>query len=65
MTIKELRKASGMTQQAFADYFGTPKRNVENWEYGKSVCAEYIINLMYYKLKNDGILENNAKKAEA
>ena len=32
MTIKELRTASGMTQQAFADYLHIPKRSIENWE---------------------------------
>lgn len=61
MTVKELRQAAGMTQQAFANYFGIPKRNIENWEYGKSSCARYLLELLQYKLEKEGII----KKAEA
>lgn len=56
MTIKNLREASGMTQQAFADYFGIPKRSIENWEGEQRKCPEYLLNLMEYKLKIEGII---------
>lgn len=56
MTIKELRTASGMTQQAFADYFGIPKRTIENWEGLKSEPPEYFIKLIEYKLRNEGLI---------
>jgi DNA-binding transcriptional regulator YiaG len=55
MTIKSLREASGMTQKAFAEYFGIPKRTVENWEGGKNKCPSYLLDLMEYKLRNEGI----------
>lgn len=57
MNIKELRTLSGMTQQAFADYFGVSKRAVESWEGGKRQCPEYLLNLMQYKLEKEGIIE--------
>ena len=53
MNIKELRTLSGMTQQAFADYFGVSKRAVESWEGGKRQCPEYLLNLMQYKLEKE------------
>lgn len=56
MTIRDLRTLSGMTQQAFADYFGIPKRTVENWEGGKNRCPEYLLRLMEYKLKKEKII---------
>lgn len=53
MTIKELRTAAGMTQQAFADYFGIPKRSIENWEGSKSEPPEYLVKLIEYKLRSE------------
>lgn len=60
MTIKELRKLSGMTQQAFADYFGVSKRAIESWEGGQRQCPDYLLNLMKYKLEKEK--ENTPQK---
>ena len=57
MKIKTLREAAGMTQQAFADYFGIPKRSIENWEGEQRKCPEYLLALMQYKLKKEGIIK--------
>ena len=54
MTFKELRKASGMTQAQFSEYFNIPKRTIENWERGANKCPEYLLSLMAYKLEKDG-----------
>lgn len=62
MNIKELRKASGMTQQAFSDYFGIPKRTIEDWEAGKRKCNKYLLDLIEYKLRNENIINTNQKK---
>lgn len=61
-TIKELRTAAGMTQKEFAEYFRIPKRSIENWEGGVRTAPDYLIELMEYKLHNEGLLkepENN------
>lgn len=57
-TIKELRSAAGMTQKEFAEYFGMSKRNVENWEGGLSNCPPYLLALIEYKLRNEGMLKD-------
>lgn len=57
MTIKELREASGMTQKAFAEYFGISKRAIESWEGGQRKCPEYLLNLIEYRLRNEGLLK--------
>lgn len=56
MTIYELRTATGMTQKAFAEYFGISKRAVEQWEGGQRKCPEYLLNLMIYKLEHEGLI---------
>lgn len=56
MTFKELRQSSGMTQKAFAEYFGIPKRTIENWDSERRKCPEYLLELMQYKLESK--LEN-------
>lgn len=57
MTIRELRESTGMTQQAFADYFGMSKRVVENWEYSINKCPQYLFELMKYKLEKENIIK--------
>lgn len=56
MTIKELRAATGMSQKAFGEYFGIPQRTIENWEGGQRKCQPYLLELMQYKLKKEGII---------
>ena len=56
MTIKELRTKSGMTQKAFAEYFSIPKRTIEEWEGERRKCADYLLNLMQYKLEKEGMI---------
>lgn len=62
MTIKELRKASGMTQQQFGDYFGIPKRTIQNWEAGVNKCPEYLLKLLEYKLKHEGLIRADMER---
>jgi DNA-binding transcriptional regulator YiaG len=56
MTFKELRALSGMSQRAFAKYFGIPHRTVEDWERGLYNCSPYLLDLMQYKLEQEGII---------
>ena len=56
-SIKEIRQKTEMTQQAFADYFGVSKRTVESWEGGTRNCPDYLLNLIQYKLENEGLLK--------
>lgn len=56
-TIKELRIATGMTQKVFSEYFGIPKRTIENWEGGQRECPPYLLELMKYKLEKEGLIK--------
>ena len=56
-SIKALRTASGMTQKAFAEYFGIPKRTIEDWDCERRKCPEYLFDLMQYKLKKENIIK--------
>lgn len=57
MTFKELREASGMSRQQFMDYFGIPYRTIQSWELGDRQCPAYLLELMEYKLKHEGLIK--------
>ena len=56
MTIKDLRTATGMTQQQFADFFKIPKRTIEDWEGERRTPPAYVVALIEYKLVNEGLI---------
>ena len=56
MTFKELREQSGMTRTQFAEYFGIPYRTIQDWELGNRECKDYVLALMEYKLKHEGLI---------
>lgn len=56
MTIKELRASTGLSQQAFADKYGIPKKTIQNWEsQGKEhrECPDYVKKLLERAVKTD------------
>ena len=56
MTIKELRAACGMTQQAFCDLLHIPPRTLQAWEYGIRKPPEYVLELIEFKLRAEGLI---------
>ena len=62
MTFKELREASGMTRQQFLDYFGIPYRTIQSWELGDRQCPQYLLDLMEYKLKHEGLIRADMER---
>lgn len=60
-TVRELRELSGMSQQKFADYFGIPRRTLQNWELENSpnsrTCPPYLLALLEYKLTHEKIID--------
>ena len=50
MTIKEIRKAAGMTQSEMAEKLHIPKRTIENWDGGQRKPPDYIVELIQYRL---------------
>lgn len=57
MNIKSLRSATGMTQKAFGDYFGIPLKSIQGWEYNSRKCPPYLLSLIEYKLRKEGLIE--------
>ena len=53
LRIRELRKQHGLTQQGLADLLGIPKRTIESWEIGNREPAEYIVNLIQFRLEHE------------
>ena len=44
--IRAIRATTGLSQQAFGDRYGIPKRTIQNWEAGIREPAPYIITLL-------------------
>ena len=61
MTVKELRAQTSMNMKKFAEYFAIPYRTVQDWEYEKRKCPDYLLDLMRYKLQHEGLLETGAE----
>lgn len=59
MTIRELRTAAAMTQKAFSEYFGIPKRTIEDWEGDRRSCPAYVLTLIEYKLQKEGLISDD------
>lgn len=57
MTPKEMRAATGMSQQQFANYFNISVRTLQEWEQGRKNPDESRLELMEYKLRNEGLLK--------
>lgn len=55
--VKELRAATHMTQQMFADYFNIPFRTLQDWEANAHSCKPYLINLMEFKLRKNEVIK--------
>lgn len=55
-TILSLRTASGMTRKSFSEYFQIPIRTLEDWEGNKRTPPAYLVNLIRYKLTNEGLI---------
>ncbi len=55
MTVKEMRREAGMTQKEFGKFLGgVPLKSIQNWEYNRTQCPNYILHLFEYKLVNEG-----------
>lgn len=53
MTIKEIRKLTGLTQKQFAEKYHINFSNIRNWEIGHRNCPEYVMELLEFKVKED------------
>ena len=54
--LKLTRKQAGMSQAEFAGYFKIPKKTLQHWELSERKVPDYLLELMLYKLENEGIV---------
>ena len=52
--IKILRERSKMSLKQFSEYFNIPYRTLQHWEAGDRQCPVYVLELIEYKLRNEG-----------
>ena len=53
MTIKEIRKRTGLSQAKFGEKYNIPKRTIEDWESEKRTPPEYVTALLERAVKED------------
>lgn len=53
MTIKDIRKLTGLSQNGFADKYNIPKRTIQEWEQGRREPPDYLVRLLEFKVKED------------
>ena len=46
MTIKDIRKETGLSQSAFAQTYGIPVGTLRNWEQGLSKPPKYVLDIL-------------------
>lgn len=59
-SIRQLREMSKMTRKDFAEYFNIPQRTLENWESERNTPPDYLVELIEYKLINEGIINSKS-----
>lgn len=42
LTVRQIRKHTGLTQAAFGTRFVIPRRTIQNWESGTNECPAYV-----------------------
>ncbi len=52
-SFRSLRELSGLTQAAFSQRYGIPKRSIENWDSGKSTPPDYLLSLLCFAVYQD------------
>ena len=55
-SFKSMRLATGMSQMKFCEYINIPKKTLASWEQGIRVPPDYVVELIEYKLRGEGLL---------
>lgn len=58
-TIIELRESTGMNRKEFCEYFEIPYRTVTEWERGTRHAPKYVLRLLEYYIKTEGLDKRN------
>ncbi len=55
--IIELRESTGMNRKEFCAYFHIPYRTVTEWERDNRHAPEYVIRLLEYYIRMEGLMK--------
>ena len=55
--IRELRESTGMNRKEFCKYFQIPYRTVTEWELDNRHAPEYVLRLLVYYIRNEGLMK--------
>jgi DNA-binding transcriptional regulator YiaG len=53
--IKAIRGVTGLSQQAFGDAYGIPRRTIQTWEYDVSTAPLYVTMMIGFAVMTDAI----------
>ena len=56
--IKELRESTGMNRKEFCEYFQIPYRTVTEWERDNRHAPEYLLRLLEYYIRMEGLVKD-------
>lgn len=59
--VKKARKATGLSQSAFARHLEIPIRTLQQWEQGRRNLPDYVLKLILFKLETDGLTKGFLK----
>ena len=62
--IIELRESTGMNRKEFCEYFQIPYRTVTEWERDNRHAPEYVIRLLEYYIRMEGLMKNRNEDKE-
>ena len=62
--IIELRESTGMNRKEFCEYFHIPYRTVTEWERDNRHAPEYVIRLLEYYIRMEGLMKNRNEDKE-
>ena len=54
--LLEMRKQTGMKRKELAEYLKIPYRTMTDWERGERTMPDYVLRMMAYQLKGEGLL---------
>lgn len=57
MTIKEIRKLTGLSQPNFCDKYHIPLTTLRKWEQGHRTPPDYLVELLEFKAREDLLME--------
>lgn len=59
--IKELRDSTGMNRKEFCEFFQIPYRTVSEWERDGRHAPDYVIRLLEYYIRMEGLTKNDSR----